>query len=595
MSAKNTGFLIKWINLNIILIIAATAIVYANSLKNSFIWDDSIVITDNDFIKSWKNFPRIFNPSYLTRFSDLGNLGTGDIGSGEASYRPVVTISYFLDYHLWKLNPFGFHLHNLLLHIANALLLYSFIDLIGKNKHLSLLTSLLFALHPVNSEAVNLISFREDLLVCLFYLSSFILFIKLSACTGKRKILLYSASIILFLLALFSKEMAVTLPILLILYDYIIKKDPGKKILTGLSGRYLGYIIGLLFYAIIRFHVMATSDKPLIAYQMDNLYIKLLTMAGVFANYIQWLLLPINIHPTLPDAPSLISHSLLEPLTFAGIILIICLFAAALKLKDRKPLFSYAIFWFFIALLPVANIFFPVTNYMAGRYLYLPGMAFYFLLAGLLFELPDLKAANITPLTLRTARKNTIIILLIFYAMFTAIKNLTWKNNIVFWSEMVEKYPQNALAHSTLGNSFRKSGFLNSAINEYKTALNLDPGYAMDYNSLGSCFYEKGMFPEALNEFKKALKLNPDLSITYNNIGILLGDSGLYKEALACFEHAISLDIRYVQAYNNLGATYTRMREWDKARKIWEKALVINPGNKEVKNNLMKLKELTEK
>jgi len=337
---------------------------------------------------------------------------------------------------------------------------------------------------------------------------------------------------------------------------------------------------------------MTSTETPLVAYQMDNLYIKLLTMARVFAAYIQWLLLPINIHPTLPDAPALISHSLLEPLTFASIILIICLFTAALKLMDRKPLFSYAIFWFFIALLPVSNIFLPVTNDMASRYLYLPGVAFHFLLAGILLKLPDLKIADITPITLRKARKNTIIILLIFYSIFAAVKNLTWKNNIVFWSEMVERYPQNALAHSSLANSFRKNGSLNSAINEYKAALNLDPNYAMDYNNLGSCYYEKGMFSEALNEFRKALKLNPDLSIAYNGIGRILGDRGLYKEALAYFEHAISLDIKNIQAYNNLGVTYTRMEKWDEARRIWEKALAINPGDKEIKSNLIKLNEL---
>lgn len=592
MDIKSSAFRRKWINLNIILIIAATAIVYANSLTNSFIWDDSAVIVDNDFIKSWKNFPRIFNRSYLTRISDIGDLGTRDIGSGEASYRPIVTISYFIDYHLWGLNPFGFHLHNLILHITNAILLYFLINLISKNKSLSLLASLLFALHPVNSEAVNVISFREDLLIFLFSLSSFILFINMGDYAGKKKTFLYCASVILFLLALFSKEMAATLPILFILYDYLIKRAPGKNIFNSLKSRYLGYIITLLFYCVIRFQIITNSDKPLVAYQMDNLYIKLLTMAGVFANYTQWLLLPINIHPTLPDDPSLISRSLLEPQTFTSIILILCLFTAALKLLRKKPLFSYAIFWFFITLLPVANIFLPVTNYMAGRYLYLPGAAFHFLLAGFLLKLPDFKFPCVTPAALYKARKNAIIILLIFYPMFTAIKNLTWRDNTVFWSEMVAWYPKNALAHSSLGNCFRKNGLLNNAISEYKTALILDPGYAMDYNNLGSCYNEKGMVYEALNEFTKALKLAPDLPVTYNAIGSILGDKGLYEKAAACFEHAIRLNSKYIQAYSNLGVTYARMEKWDEARKIWEKALGINPGNKEIQNNLRKLNKL---
>ena len=124
--------------LAIILIVLITALAYANSLKNSFVWDDIWTVVNNDSIKSWNNFPALFSKSYLTSF-------------GEISYRPVCTFSYFIDYFIWKLNPFGYHLTNLLLHILNAILLYFLINLIIADKNLSLLASLLFALHPVNS------------------------------------------------------------------------------------------------------------------------------------------------------------------------------------------------------------------------------------------------------------------------------------------------------------------------------------------------------------------------------------------------------------------------------------------------------------
>ncbi len=138
--------------LAIILIIFITALVYANSLKNSFVWDDYVVIVDNNFVKSWKNFPAIFRKSYLSPFIKSGSYFFVDssIGSGETSYRPVVTLSYFFDYSLWRLNAFGYHLTNLLLHITNAVLLYFLINLIAKNKKIALLSSLLFALHPAN-------------------------------------------------------------------------------------------------------------------------------------------------------------------------------------------------------------------------------------------------------------------------------------------------------------------------------------------------------------------------------------------------------------------------------------------------------------
>lgn len=184
MAIKDKFFTKNGARAAIILIVTLTSVVYANSLKNSFVGDDFTVLVDNDFVKSWKNFPAIFSRTYLTSVSEIEYLGKRNIGSGELSYRPVVTISYFIDYSLWRLNPFGYHLSNLLLHIFNAILLYIFVDLIVRNKKTALLASLLFALHPVNAEAVNNIAFREGLL------------------------------------ALFSKEMSITLPILLVLYDY---------------------------------------------------------------------------------------------------------------------------------------------------------------------------------------------------------------------------------------------------------------------------------------------------------------------------------------------------------------------------------------
>ena len=117
MQRKNTFWIIA-------LIIIITSLVYFKSLINPFVFDDALVIVKNDFVKSWKNFPLLFTRSYLTSAEDVIYLGLHNIGAGEISYRPLVTSSYFLDYAFWKLNPFGYHLTNLLLHIINVLLVY---------------------------------------------------------------------------------------------------------------------------------------------------------------------------------------------------------------------------------------------------------------------------------------------------------------------------------------------------------------------------------------------------------------------------------------------------------------------------------------
>jgi tetratricopeptide (TPR) repeat protein len=381
----------------------------------------------------------------------------------------------------------------------------------------------------------------------------------------------------MFLLALFSKEMAIIFPLVLLCYDYLFKKMP-KDIFAHLKTYYLGYIGILLFYIFIRFILMANADKPMLALPMANLYTRTLTMPKVILTYIQWMLFPVNVHPTLPDDPSLFSHSLFEPGVLISISAIVALLVIAVRLRKKSPLFSFAVLWFFIALIPVSNIFYPLTNYIASRYLYLPVVGFCLLLAVFVSRLPDVRVIS--------------TILLIFYAIFTVIANMGWKNNVTFWSGMVENYPDNALAHSSLASSFRKSGLLDKAISEYKAALSLDPNYAKDYNNLGECFYQKGMFAEAMQELKKALELDPGLISAYINLGSVFGDKGSYPQAIKYFEKAIQLDRGSLNAYNGLGVTYARMKKYDLARKAWEKALEIGPDNKAVQENLRKLREL---
>ena len=159
-------------------LIIITSFVYFSSLYNEFCWDDFFVVVSNDFVKSFKNLPELFSAKYLTPPSEQTMVTTYDVGSGEATYRPIVTATYFLDYFLWKLNAWGYHFTNLILHLLNVILVYFLVCALNLGRKTSFVTALLFALHPVNVEPVCNISFREDLLVFFFYMSSLLLLIK---------------------------------------------------------------------------------------------------------------------------------------------------------------------------------------------------------------------------------------------------------------------------------------------------------------------------------------------------------------------------------------------------------------------------------
>jgi len=569
----------------------AASVMYANSLTNIFVMDDFMVIVKNDFVKTWKNFPAVFTRDYITSGLQAKYLGLSHIGSGETTYRPLVTISYFIDYAVWKLNPFGYHLTNLFLHILNAALFYFFVNLITRSRTIALCASLLFTLHPVNAEAVNCISFREDLLAFLFFILSFIFYIKLDGYKGAEKFFCYLASVTSYLLALFSKEMAITLPFLFILYDYFfVFKSRIKNIFHLIMARYAGYVLAVLLYLCIWFLFKSYANEHLerFSYQSGNFYTNILTTLKVITIYIGWLFLPVNVHPTLPD-PQLIVRSIAGPEVLFSLIIPAVIFIIAVKMRNRSKEISFGIFWFFIALLPVCNII-PIANIIASRYLYIPAAGYCFVAAVILSKLAKENFSFISGDTLRRVTIEMTVLLLLFYSIFTVIKNTTWKNNIALWQELAERYPKNSSAHRNLGCFFMENNMPEEAIDEYKIALRLDPYDAANYNGLGVCYYYKKDANRAIKIFKKALVLSPDaLTEVYNNLGSMLVYKGLYEEAVFYYKQAIISDPVYVLSYKNLGSAYVRMKKWDEAKKILQKAMSINPEYEGIKTQLKQL------
>jgi len=580
---------------SIILIILLTAAIYANSLNNSFIYDDLFVIVNNDFIKSWKNLALLFNKAYLTSEKDLDFLGIHDIGSGEFSYRPVVTLSYFIDYSIWKMKPFGYHLTNLLLHICNAIFLFLLATLIMNDSGLALLASLLFSLHPVNAEAVNCICFREDLLAFFFFTASlsFYIIIKQHYYSKRINILLYLGSLVSFLLALFSKEMAITLPIIIILYDYFfVFKNKLRDFFINLRSYYFGFFLAGISYLWVWKWVMGGSHI-IAKYPGGNFYNHIFKMITIIGTYIRWILLPRNIPVTAQYESFIIFHKFSAEILISVSVIVFSLICAIKSYKTARGI-SFAIFWFFITLLPVYNIF-PISNIMANRYLYIPAAAGCFLIALLLFKLPQLDFFGILQINPKQYRIVLIIIILLSYSIFTIIRNPIWKNDITLGLELAKTYPNNAVSHRNLAYAFGVNGLLDRAIEENKIAISLTPRYLDAHIDLGVSYFEKGLLEEAISEYKEALRLNRDkmmLPIIYTNIGAVFTKKGLYEKAIDYFETAIKIDPRYMPAYDNIGIAYSLMKNFNEAKRIWEKGLEINPKYKSIKINLEKLKKI---
>jgi len=191
------------------LIVLTGALTFANTLFSGFIGDEEVFILDNTFYTSWSNAPSLFSEDYFPTGAKNRTI-EGHYFSGSVAYRPVLSLTYFIDYWLWQLKPFGYHLSNVIFHIANTLLVYCLLFKLSRSRGAALTAALFFCVHPIQSEAVSNIGYRADLLSTFFVLSSFLCFLKHDEGQG-RPAFYFPVSVLLYFLALFTKESSIVL------------------------------------------------------------------------------------------------------------------------------------------------------------------------------------------------------------------------------------------------------------------------------------------------------------------------------------------------------------------------------------------------
>ncbi len=550
---------------------AVPQLIYVNTLQNQFAFDDEFTIVNNHFIKSWNNFPRLFTRDYF-KFS------------GELSYRPIVTFSYFVDYALWNLNPFGYHLTNNLLHTLNAVLFYYLLAGFFKCRVASFAGALFFSCHPLLTETVNAISYREDLLAATFLVAAFILYHK--TYRDKRTFTpAYFASVLCYLCAVFSKEMAITLPVIILLYNGLFITSPNRRYTRPMLHT-AGYVLVVVFYLVLRFVFMHNPIESHVSYPGNSMFINFLSMCKVLAFYLKLFFLPAQL-----CADYVIPYST-TPLdsSFAVSFLALCAIITVVyrSFYHSKPIF-FSLLWFFIGILPVLNII-PIENIMAERYLYLPVMGFC-MMGGLLFmNRTDGETASFltTNKALRNsferhtfAQKNIVrfallALVLTPFAVRTIQRNMVWLDQKTLWTSTAETSPRSFKAHNNLGNIYRDAGKLDEAIREFQQAITIYPDYCDAHNNLGLAYRKKGMLEEALSEYQEALKLNPQYAYAHNNLGVLYARTNSLDLAIIEFEKAVACKPDYTDAHNNLGASYLQKRHYDRAIQAFLDAIKYN-------------------
>jgi Flp pilus assembly protein TadD len=573
----------RW--LPITLLILVCIVVYLNSLPNGFVFDDYAVIVENKYLKlPGINFASFFNHSYF------------NIAGGEASYRPLATLSYYLIYAIAGLNPFFYHLLSVILHMVAVVLVYLIFNLILKHRFSALFAGLLFACHPALTEAVDCIAYNEDLLAAVFFLLAFLFCVKSRENGLKTDVQNYGLSLFFFALGLLSKEMAITLPAIILLYDVSLRNDADRKsfslqlILKNIKARglfYGGYLAVSLLYLTIRFLVLYHPQESIKPFY-GNLFERIIFLPAHIFSFIKLAFFPVNL---TADYVFSYPHHFFSASNLSGFLFVTGLAVGSVFIFKYSRGIFFGIWWFFITLFPVYNII-PIYNPFAERFLYIPLIGLCMLFAIAFNTLMNKQFSETVPV--KVLSSVAIIVILIFYATITIQRNLDWKDSLTLWSKTVKDSPDSSVAHGSLGWAYQDLGRWAEAVLEYKKAIELFPDNYKAYYNLGLIYDRQGALKEAVVNYKSAIAINPAFIDAQFNLGNIYHNQGLLEEAVDQYRQVTELDPADFEARNNLGVAYARQGKMDKAIVQWEKVLKMDPQNKNAAENISKAKEMTD-
>jgi hypothetical protein len=422
-----------------LLLFLFVAVCYANSFQGVFQFDDYKVIVD---------FPVVHSlPAWWA-----------DIGHG---LRPLLKLSYTLNW-VSGMGVSGFHLLNLALHLASALLVYRLCSLsFPQRPDIALVAALLFAVHPLATEAVTYISGRSMSLMTVFYLASLLAYLK--GARAHDKSWLYIWSPLLFLLAVASKETALLLPLSLLLWELCFSRPLG---LAALMKRQAVHWLLFVFAALAIVVNEQYWQMLMVSAQINSVQANFLTQLHAMSYLLGQLLMPWNMNID-PDLPAIGSWSRATP----DLLLWLSLMAIGLCSWRKRPWLCFAIFWFALHLLPL-HVFLPRYDVANDRHLYLAGWSLLLPIAALLGQLRyGLRAAAVAAL-------------LLGLSALSISRNHDYRSEIALWESTAKLSPNKSRPYNNLGYAYYLAGRNQEAERAYRTAIRLDPGNLRAQNNL---------------------------------------------------------------------------------------------------------------
>jgi tetratricopeptide (TPR) repeat protein len=431
---------------------------------------------------------------------------------------------------------------------------------------------------------VAYIAGRADPVYLLFALLSLICFIVYQK-AGKR-LLIYYISLVSFVLALLSKEMAIIMPFLLLFCIFTLtdrEQEERKKLAKGT----IPYFLILIIYVVLRVTVVDFSQTVYtgLVLQPTPFYVRALTACKAIFMYFRFLLFPVGFQLETHLAKS---KSLLEGATLAAITGTIFLIFILLYIRKRdKPMF-FGLAWFFLGLLPVLNLF-PVNAAIAVHWLYLPSIGFFFAVSLIFWRFLEVSLPGFRP-----EKKTRLFVLIVILAgmllgTLTYQKNKEWRNEETLYKSILP-FSQTPRVYVNLGNIYARKGEFDKAIPCYQKALQIAPGQTEAYVNLGYIYIAKREYKKAEDILEKAIKISPRHTNAHYNLGVVYASTGRHKEALSEINKTIELNPNHIAALNTMGKIYLRQGKRSKAKEAFERSISIKPEQPRIKEILRKIK-----
>ncbi len=598
---------------SIIIISCLGILVYSNTFLCSFHFDDIPYIVNNHHIRNIQNLLNIW------KFCPC---------------RFVTFLSIAFNYHCHQLNVFGYHLFNIAVHVGSAILVWWLTLLtfstpamkeekIARHANpIALFAGLVFVSHPVQIEAVTYIWQRAASMATLFYLASLGLYVKSRLLQDKKSSsgrweFYYISSLIMAIMAMFTKEIAITLPLMILLYEFTFlntKKSLNWKRLSPFLLAIFIIPLTMLFTKSDRFQeIQGVVEGPGGISPIDYL----LTQFRVTITYIRLVFLPLNLNLAY-DYP--IFKSIFElPVLISFLFLIAILFSAK-KMFSKYRLISFSIFWFFLTLLPESS-FLPQKDVIFEHRLYLPLVGYSMFLVSSAYYLFGPHTGHSSLFGKKTIGMMAMALIMVIscYSVLTYQRNKVWEDEFTLWDDTARKSPHNVRPHNNRGIAFDeknnlaqamldfnkaieidpknadaydnrgiiygKQSHFTQAISDFNKAVEINPNYVEAYNNRGLTYYSQGNLAQAMSDYNKAIEIDPEPAKTYNYRGLIYYKQGNYAQALSDYNRAIAIDSNYAMAYYNRGLGFYNQGNLIQALSDYNKAIEINPNYAQAYDN----------